>query len=240
MANLDGSRSHGAVWDQVAGGRLRRHPQLFAHVYRTLLTAARAEGFTQEQLPDFLGLEPGGELVLLGQDELEWSAVEADIERRLRRWRDHEADEPAPETERILLGAIRVGQHVFASRVLANCGRRCVFCGLTPPEGKTGRLLVASHIKPWRHSAPRERRDHRNGLAACPTHDAAFDTGLLTVNGGLRIHRAPQLLAALDRDDITRLYFAQPPLQATILLPRAADPPGEPYLRWHREQIFAA
>ena len=34
--------------------------------------------------------------------------------------------------ERILLAAARVGQHVFAQRVLANCGRRCVFCGLSP------------------------------------------------------------------------------------------------------------
>ena len=41
------------------------------------------------------------------------------------------------------------------------------------------RMLVASHIKPWKDSSPRERLDHRNGLAACPTHDAAFDAGLL-------------------------------------------------------------
>ena len=34
---------------------------------------------------------------------------------------------PELETERILLMAARVGQHVFAVHVLANCGSRCVF-----------------------------------------------------------------------------------------------------------------
>jgi hypothetical protein len=43
------------------------------------------------------------------------------------------------------------------------------------------RMLVAGHSKPWKDSAPSERMDPRNGLAACPSHDVAFDTGLLTV-----------------------------------------------------------
>ena len=33
----------------------------------------------------------------------------------------------------------------------------------------------------------------RNGVAACGVHDAAFDTGLITVNGGLRVHKAHRL-----------------------------------------------
>jgi hypothetical protein len=36
------------------------------------------------------------------------------------------------ESERILLAVARVGQHLFARQVLANCGCRCVFCG--PPR----------------------------------------------------------------------------------------------------------
>jgi putative restriction endonuclease len=38
-------------------------------------------------------------------------------------------------------------------------------------------MLLAGHIKPWRDSTPIERLDPRNGLAACPAHDVAFDTG---------------------------------------------------------------
>ena len=51
-------------------------------------------------------------------------------------------------------------------------------------------MLLAGHIKPWKDSSSRERLDPRNGLAACPAHDAAFDKGMITVNGGLHIHLA--------------------------------------------------
>ena len=44
MANLDGSRSHGGKYDILAGAVLRDEPAHFTHIYRTLLTAARAEG----------------------------------------------------------------------------------------------------------------------------------------------------------------------------------------------------
>jgi predicted restriction endonuclease len=39
-------------------------------------------------------------------------------------------------------------------------------------------MLVAGHIKPWKDSTSAERMDLRNGLAACLSHDLAFDTGL--------------------------------------------------------------
>src|ERR1700728_4713170 len=71
MANLDGSRSHGARWDALAGAILRDDPKRFTHVYRTILTAARAQGIGLGALPDFLGFEHGGELALLGQEELD-------------------------------------------------------------------------------------------------------------------------------------------------------------------------
>jgi putative restriction endonuclease len=44
MANLDGSRSHGARWDVLAGAMLRDDPARFSHIYRVLLHTARAEG----------------------------------------------------------------------------------------------------------------------------------------------------------------------------------------------------
>jgi hypothetical protein len=72
------------------------------------------------------------------------------------------------ETERILLAAVRAGQHVFARSVLANWGNRCVFCGFAPPAtGK--RLLLAGHIKP---SSPRLFR-----LPSRPTRWPGSSTG---------------------------------------------------------------
>jgi putative restriction endonuclease len=237
MANLDGSRSHGGQWDVLAGAVLREDPVRFTAVYRMLLGAARVEGIGADRLPDFLDLADGDDLVLLGQDEIDMSVLEADLRQRLGQL--PEAGElSAGETERILLAAARVGQHMFAVNVLRNCGSRCVFCGLAPAGFGAKKMLLAGHIKPWKDSTPGERLDFRNGLAACPAHDVAFDTGLLTVNGGLRIHVARSLAGAVATDTAARHYFGRPPLYEALLLPDGAQLPLRKYLDWHRQRIF--
>jgi putative restriction endonuclease len=237
MANLDGTRAHGGKWDVLAGAFLRDDPGTFSNLYRVMLLAARIEGIAPDRLPDFLGLEDGGELTLLGQDELQTSAMEASLREQIVR----DAEKTGlteRETERILLAAARVGQHLFARSVLDNCGGQCVFCGLAPGTFGGKRMLLAGHIKPWKDSTPTERLDLRNGLAACPQHDVAFDTGLLTVNGGLRIHLARPLEDAASTDSLTRQYFGRPPLRERLLLPAEAKPPDHRYLDWHRDHIF--
>jgi putative restriction endonuclease len=239
MANLDGSRSHGARWDALAGAMLRDDPARFSRVYRVLMQAARAEGIGSGRLPDFLGLEYGGELVLLGQEELDISVLEAALRDQLSR-EGGETVQSALETERIVLAAARVGQHVFAVQVLANCGGQCVFCGLRPAAFGARRMLLAGHIKPWKDSTPSERLDLRNGLAACPAHDVAFDTGMLTVNGGLRIHLARPLAQAIHNDQLARQYYGRPPMREVLLLPEGAQAPSAKYLDWHRQKVFVA
>jgi putative restriction endonuclease len=239
MANLDGSRSHGGKWDILAGAMLREDSAQFTHIYRLLMRAARAEGIERANLPDFLELEDGGEFALLGQDELGTSVFENALKDQIAR-SVAESNWPAQDTERIIMAAARVGQHVFALNVLNNCGRRCVFCGLNPSAFGARRMLLAGHIKPWKDSSPVERLDPRNGLAACPSHDVAFDTGLLTINGGLKIHIAPSLADAVRGDHLTRQYYGRPPLLESLLLPDDAQPPARKYLDWHREKIFVA
>jgi putative restriction endonuclease len=238
MANLDGSRSHGGKWDILAGAMLREDSAQFTNIYRVLLQAARAEGIDRARLPDFLDLEDRGELELLGQDELGTSVFENALKDQIAR-SAAQNDWPEQDTERIILAAARVGQHVFALNVLNNCGRRCVFCGLNPSAYGAKRML-AGHIKPWKDSSPTERLDLRNGLAARPSHDVAFDTGLLTVNGGLKIHIAPSLADAVRGDHLTRQYYGRPPLLESLLLPDDAQRPARKYLDWHREKIFVA
>lgn len=235
MANLDGSRSHGATFDASAGATLREQPTLFTHIYRVLLYAARAEGIGHDRLPDFLGLEDGGEMELLGQEEL--GALDPDDLAGDRT--DDEEDRPLdPETERIMVAAARVGQHVFAQHVLSNCGGSCVFCGLRPSTFGGRRMLLAGHIKPWRHSSHRERLDLSNGLAACPSHDVAFDTGLLTVEDNLRITLAASLSEAVRVDLLARQYYGSPPMLTALRLPQTAQRPGARYLQWHRGHVF--
>lgn len=239
MANLDGSRSHGGKWDVLAGAVLREDTEQFAHTYRVLLRAARSEGIDRDGLPDFLGLEDGGKFALLGQAELGTSVFENALKDQIARssaggvW-------SGQDTERIVLAAARVGQHVFALNVLNNCGSRCVFCGLNPSTFGARRMLLAGHIKPWKDSSPAERLDPQNGLAACPSHDVAFDTGLLTVGPELKIQIAQPLADAARGDPLTRQYYGRPPLLESLLLPDGARPPGRKYLDWHRAKVFMA
>jgi hypothetical protein len=54
----------------------------------------------------------------------------------------------------------------------------------------------------------------------------AFDTGMLTVNGGLPIHVARSLADATETDPLARQHYGRPPLREVILLPEGAQAPG--------------
>jgi putative restriction endonuclease len=218
---------------------LREDRVRFTDIYRPLLHAARAAGIDRDRLPDFLDLEDGGEFALLGRDELGMSVFESVLRDQIARGAA-EREWPAQDTERIILAAACVGQHVFALNVLTNCGRRCVFCGLNPFPGVARRMLLAGHIKPWKDSSATERQGPRNGLAACPGHDVAFDTGMLTVTADLKINIARPLADAARGDHLTQQYYGRPPLLDTLLLPDDAERPRQKYLDWHREKVFVA
>ncbi|MFX0593390.1 HNH endonuclease [Melissospora conviva] len=234
MANLDGSRRNGARHEMEVAARLLGAQDELATVYRIIVRAARDVGVTDHDLSDFLYLEhDNAPLVLMGQDELSTNAL-VDIVQM-----EH-PDVTDKLTELLLIAAARVGQHRFARDVLRNHGHRCVFCGLsvTVNDRRAPRMLVASHIKPWRESNPHERLDVANGLTACPTHDVAFDTGLLAVNGGLRIHVHTDLHRRLDADPALHAAFGRPPLAERLLLPADALPPQPAYLDWHRTHVY--
>jgi putative restriction endonuclease len=66
----------------------------------------------------------------------------------------------------------------------------------------------------------------------------AFDTGMITANGGLRIHLARPLADAIQTDPLARQYYSRPPLCEVILLPQGAQAPVRIYLDWHWQKIF--
>ena len=94
------------------------------------------------------------------------------------------------ETSRQVEQRVRLAQHRFARAVLANYGWTCGFCGFAPGQLRGYGLLIASHVKPWAKSTNRERADVANGICACPTHDSAFDAGLVTVTHNLEVRKA--------------------------------------------------
>ena len=241
MANLDGSRPNGARHEVETAATLLADSGRLAAVFLVALDAARAEGVGPDRLPDFLGLEGATPLRLLGQEELDGESLESAVEKRLRRLTGRMGDTPDFVTERLLMAAARVGQHRFAGDVLSNFAHACGFCGLRPgPELERRGLLVASHVKPWRVSTDRERLDPANGIAACPTHDSAFDAGLLWVNGGFRIHAVAALVAAAHADPGMAASFGRPPLAERLMVPPGGEQPGRRYLDWHREHVAVA
>lgn len=52
---------------------------------------------------------------------------------------------------------------------------KCKICGLAHRE-----LLIASHIKPWSKSSPKEKLNAFNGFLLCPNHDSLFDKHLIS------------------------------------------------------------
>jgi len=137
---------------------------------------------------------------------------------------------PDGPTERTATLQVRRGQQFFRQSILAAYGVRCCISGINVP-----RLLVASHIKPW-SDFPNERLSPRNGLCLSSLHDAAFDSGLISIDDKHRVLLSRRL----------KEFFPQPALEQNfkplegceIQLPEKLAEPDPSYLSFHREVIF--
>ena len=89
--------------------------------------------------------------------------------------------------EHLVTRAQRVGQRLFRDAVLTAYNARCCITGLAVP-----RLLVASHIVPWREN-PSQRLNPANGLCLSSLHDKAFDIGLITIRADWTIAISPAI-----------------------------------------------
>jgi len=241
MLNLDGSRLHSAREEPWLFASLAAAPALYRVLYQNILTTARTLSITPDILPDFLpAFSPSEQAeALVGQDDLPPSTATllVGLEETLNVL-DQTFALGDQLTEKLVEHKIRLAQHRFAFNVLQNCGNTCVFCGFAPHTlPRHSGLLRASHIKPWAVSSDHERVDVRNGLAACPMHDAAFDEGYLTVNGGYRIHQASVLRESVAHDQGVLPYFGTI-LRPSLLLPQHAQKPGRAYLLYHQAHIF--
>jgi putative restriction endonuclease len=137
---------------------------------------------------------------------------------------------PSGPTEKEQTVRVRRGQQFFRQTVLNSYGVRCAISGINVP-----RLLVASHIKPW-CDFPEERLNPQNGLCLSSIHDAAFDSGLITIDGEWRVVLSKEL----------RSYFPEPALEnsfvpfegKTIRWPENIAEPSQHLMEFHRTEIF--
>jgi predicted restriction endonuclease len=125
----------------------------------------------------------------------------------------------------------RRGQQFFRQTVLNAYNVHCCISGINVP-----RFLVASHIKPW-GKFPADRLNPKNGLCLSSLHDAAFDSGLITLDESLRIVLSKRL----------KRFFPQPALEQNfapfegkaISLPEKLAEPDPDFLSYHRTTVFS-
>jgi predicted restriction endonuclease len=151
---------------------------------------------------------------------------------------DSISSEPAPVDDttdytgsnKTSLTTTRIGQQFFRRAVLSAYQFKCCITGLAVPK-----LLVASHIVPWRDDAS-NRLNPRNGLCLSMLHDKAFDTGIITIAENMTV-------MVSHKDKASNDSFFDSALMAfdgkQIALPDKFAPHGE-FLAYHRQHIFSA
>lgn len=85
-------------------------------------------------------------------------------------------------TERNGLVISRVGQGAYRKSIINRWENRCAVTGFGDK-----RILIASHIQPWKDSDNDQRLDVNNGILLSPTYDALFDRHLITFSNAGKI-----------------------------------------------------
>ena len=137
---------------------------------------------------------------------------------------------PTGPTEKLNTVKLRRGQQFFRQSVLNAYGVRCCISGISVP-----RLLIASHIRPW-SSFPDDRINPCNGLCLSTLHDAAFDSGLITLDSEMRLVLSKRLKRHLPSLSLQQNFFAyegQP-----IRKPEQLSEPFPAFLEYHRCSVF--
>lgn len=134
-----------------------------------------------------------------------------------------EADPPST-TEALRVVRQRIGQNLFRQALLDYWGGACAVTGLAMPA-----LLRASHAKPWAScDTDQERLNAYNGLLLAVHLDALFDQGLLSFYPDGAAILSPRISPRARA-----LYQLTPDLRL-----RWVAPGHQPFLEWHRRQVF--
>lgn len=120
----------------------------------------------------------------------------------------------------------RVGHDGFRRALEQYWGGACAFSGVA-----NAAMLRASHIKPWSVCDPEEQTSVFNGLLLAAHWDAAFDRGLITLDGAGQVLVSP-LLAVADA--------ALLGIEAGMRLRKPLQPQHQVFMAYHRQHVFLA
>lgn len=100
-------------------------------------------------------------------------------------------------TEKQMLIKARNGQGVFRDKIIQKY-HNCIITGISDT-----RLLIASHIHPWRSANNEERLSAENGLLLSPLYDKLFDIGLISFNEDMKI----MVSNKIKKEDVLKIGF---------------------------------
>jgi hypothetical protein len=128
-----------------------------------------------------------------------------------------------------VLTTSRVGQNFFRRAVLSAYQYKCCITGLAVPK-----LLVASHIVPWRDDAS-NRLNPKNGLCLSMLHDKAFDVGGISISEKMTVMVSRKQASTDDSffNSAILAYDGKP-----IASPEKFAP-HQDFLAYHRQHIFS-
>jgi len=131
----------------------------------------------------FNNIDHNDELLLDNQNYrniIEWKSdskiTEVDLSKKLSDKRKKNYKKPS-KTERKGIVTSRVGQGWYRTEVLKKWDWKCSVTGC-----EIQKILISSHIVPWRDSNDEERLDVDNGLLLSPDLDGLFDKYLISFN----------------------------------------------------------
>ncbi len=127
------------------------------------------------------------------------------------------------ETERSIFAKIRIGQNKYREALLKKL-KKCPITGIDEP-----RILVASHIKPWKISNDEEKLNLYNGLILSPTIDKLFDRGFITFTSEKKI---------LISNEISKANMKRVGIIEGIVYDGFPIENRENFLQFHYENIF--
>lgn len=91
-------------------------------------------------------------------------------------------------TEREGLVTSRVGQGAYRKGIIHRWNYKCAVTQFNDP-----RVLIASHIVPWKNASDQERLDLENGILLSPTYDALFDRHIISFENSGKIILSDQI-----------------------------------------------
>lgn len=145
-------------------------------------------------------------------------------------WPRQEVD-PAGGRRVLTAGRDPYEQKKFRDTVLLAYGRRCAVCDFGPRQERAPSAIAAAHIWPVEHGGP---FDVDNGLALCPVHHWAVDSGTM----GFMADGIILVSARVTDGEMLRTYV-QAHAGSRLRMPLSKYPkPNPKYLRLHRDHLF--